>query len=235
MPTIAEVAQQLATDGLPVLFIDTCILLDVIRAPIRKIPGCVQSAVELLEMQRNSQCRLVASSMIQAEWTAHENAVLAEFDTYLGLRDLDAFAFHDACELLKIPLAFSKPSYKDTGLGAKLRDLSAELLKTSLHLLPSDESKARATNRTLACIRPAQKGGGLQDCIIIEEYLELCRMLKTAGFAGRRTFCTSNSGDYQDGHKLHEALVAEFEPAELCFTNTLRWAVSELKRPIGSK
>ncbi len=38
MPTIPEAAHQLAEDGLPVLFIDTCVLLDVIRAPLRKIP-----------------------------------------------------------------------------------------------------------------------------------------------------------------------------------------------------
>src|SRR5713226_1126316 len=106
MPSIAEAAQQLAADGLPVLFIDTCVLLDVIRAPLRKIPGCIRSAVELAEMQSQSACRIVASSMIQNEWRVHEEAVANELDRHLASRDHDALAFHEACELVRVSLSF---------------------------------------------------------------------------------------------------------------------------------
>jgi hypothetical protein len=230
MPTIAEAAQQLAADGLPVLFIDTCILLDVIRAPLRKIPGCIQSAVELAEMQAQSGCRIVVSSMIQNEWRVHEQIVVKELDRHLELRDQDARAFHEACEHLNVSLSFGKASYQAAGLGAKLRDLSADLLKNAMHLLPSDETKAKATNRTLACIRPARKGIGLQDCIIIEEYLEVCSQLQATGFAKARVFCSSNTEDYQYGRKLHESLATEFGTVGLVFTNALHWAVNELKK-----
>src|SRR5712691_4766352 len=133
MPIIAEAAQQLSADNLPVLFIDTCILLDVIRAPLRKIPGCIQSAVELSEMQAQSRCRIVASSMIQKEWGINEPAVMGELERHLAIRDQDAFAFHEACDLVKIPLSFGKPSYQAAGLVTKLRDLAAELLTKSIH------------------------------------------------------------------------------------------------------
>jgi len=231
MPTIAEAAQQLAAADVPVLFVDTCILLDVIRAPLRKIPGCIQSAVELAEMQAQSHCRIVASSMIRNEWSANERAVMTEFERHLAARDQDAIAFHEACELVRIPLAFSKPSYHATGLVEKLRDLAAQLLTNAMHLLPSDETMARATNRTLSCVRPARKGGGLQDCVIIEEYFELCRLLQAAGFAKKRAFCSSNTEDYQDGRDLHVALQSEFASVGLVFTNALHWAVNELKTP----
>jgi len=235
MPTIAEAAQQLAAEGLPVLFIDTCILLDVIRAPQRQNPRCIRSAVELAEMQAQSSCRIVASSMIQNEWNDHERAVMNELDRHLASRDEDALAFHEACEFLDVAVSFGKAAYQAAGLVAKLRDLSADLLKNAMHLLPSDEAKSKAANRMLSRIRPARKGGGLQDCIIIEEYLELCRQLQARGFALARTFCSSNTKDYQDGKVLHESLAKEFGTVGLVFTNELQWAVNELKKSTQSE
>ncbi len=46
MPSIADIVAQIQAGGLPVLFADTCILLDVIRAPLRpaQLPGCVEAA-----------------------------------------------------------------------------------------------------------------------------------------------------------------------------------------------
>jgi hypothetical protein len=51
MPSIAEAEAKIQASGLPVLFADTCILLDVIRAPLRPadLPVCVEAAFELLQ------------------------------------------------------------------------------------------------------------------------------------------------------------------------------------------
>jgi hypothetical protein len=94
----------------------------------------------------------------------------------------------------------------------------------------TDETKAKATERTLGCIPPARKGGGLQDSIIIEEYLEFCRLLQAGGFANKKVFCSSNTKDYQDGPKLHVNLANDFASPGLVFTNALHWAVSELMK-----
>ncbi len=230
MPIIADTVSQLAVDGLPVLFIDTCILLDIIRAPQRKLSGCVRAAVELAEMQDQSICRIVASSMIQKEWETYQQKVIGELNDHLELRDQDAVAFHEACDGVQLSISFGKPSYESAGLAVKLRDLSAKLLSKAVHLLPSDETKSKATDRTLSCIRPARKGGGLQDCIIIEEYLEVSRLLQAAGFSKKRVFCTSNAEDYQDGRQLHKTLADEFSAVGLVFTNSFPWLLSELNR-----
>jgi hypothetical protein len=231
MPTIAEAAQQLAADGLPILCLDTCVLLDVIRTPLRGTPRCIQSAIELAEMQGQARCRIVASSLIQNEWESHEQAVMAELDRHLEARDRDAFEFHEACDLVKLPLSFGRPSYQAAGLVAKLQELAAGLLKNAVHLLSSDETKVRATNRNLACVRPARKGSGPQDCIIIEEYFELCRLLQAGGFAKNKAFCSSNTKDYQDGAEPPQSLASEFAAVGLVYTNALDWAVKELKKP----
>lgn len=231
MPTIADAATQLVTDGLPVLCLDTCVLLDIIRAPLRPIPGCLQSAVELSKMQANLRCRIILSSLIQNEWGQNVRAVTSELDLHLKSRDRDALAFHEACELLKVPLSFGKPAYQAAGLATKIHGFVAELLTNSIHLSPSDDTKAKATERTLVSRRPARKGGGLKDSIIVEEYLELCRLLFLAGFARTRVFCSSNTKDYQDGRDLHGDLVNDFNTVGLVFTNSLPWALHELINP----
>jgi hypothetical protein len=83
MPTILEAAHQVATAGVPVLCIDTCVLLDIIRTPLRKTPGCIQGAVELAELQAQSHCRIVASSMIQDEWGSRIQTVVSELERHL--------------------------------------------------------------------------------------------------------------------------------------------------------
>jgi hypothetical protein len=231
MPTLAETAQQLTADGLPILLIDTCILLDVIRAPLRKIPGCIQGALDLAEMQAQSRCRIVASSMIENEWRANQQAVVDEFNRYLEAHDKDASAFHEACGLVNVSLSFGKPSYQAAGLVATLRDRAANILKNATHLSPSEETKLRAYERSIARVPPARKGAGPADCTVVEEYLELCRLLQASGFAKKKTFCSSNTRDYQDGHKLHATLASEFGAVGLVFTNALHWAVNELKNP----
>ena len=231
MPTITDAAAQLAMEGLPFICLDTCVLFDVVRAPLRPIPDCIQSAMDLASMQATSRCRLILSSLIQVEWGHNVRAVTSELDRHLKSRDRDALAFHEACELLKVPLSFGKPAYQAAGLGKRILEFVTELLTNSIHLSPSDETKAKATERTLLPRRPARKGGGLKDSIILEEYLELSRLPYVAGFARRKVFCSSNTKDYQDGRDLHGDLSSDFNSVGLVFTNSLPWAVHELMKP----
>ena len=82
MPTIAAVANQVLTAGVPVLFLDTCSILDVIRAPARNLVGCVEAATELIGMCQKTPigCSLVVGSFVPIEWSNHNQHVLGELD-----------------------------------------------------------------------------------------------------------------------------------------------------------
>jgi hypothetical protein len=75
MPSIADAVAQVQAAGLPVLFADTCSLLDVILAPLRpdELSGCVEAALELLELLTRPpfRCTLVVASFVRAEWQTH--------------------------------------------------------------------------------------------------------------------------------------------------------------------
>src|SRR4051794_34419469 len=101
MPSIADTSAQLLAAGLPVLFVDTCSLVDVIRAPIRhdKLRGCVESAAELLQLATSAspRCVLVVASFVPGEWLDHAGPTADDLKKHLARLDDQAACFHDAC------------------------------------------------------------------------------------------------------------------------------------------
>ena len=231
MPTIAEAEAQIRADDRPVLFLDTCIYLDIIRATDRCLKGFVQSGSDLLAllMAVPPQCTLVAASMIPTEWKDNAQKVRDDVNGNLGKIQERASMFHEACGILGISPGFGRPSYAGVGLVERLHDLSKELLDRSVQLGNDSQSTLRGVNRVVCKIPPSKQGGELKDCVIVEEYMGLTRQLRANGFTSKCVYCTSNMKDYGDQNgKLHPALDAEFGTIDLRFTSNLPHAVYEL-------
>ncbi len=232
MPSLADASAQILAAGAPVLFADTCSLLDVIRTPTRLLRGCVESAAELLQLVSSvpPQCVLVVGSFVPGEWQAHASATADELRKYLARLDEQAAYFHNSCGALGIAPPFGRPGYGAVGLADRLLDLSSQLLGRAIHLAPQNDTNLRAFNRAATNTPPSGKGGESKDSTIIEECLEVCRLLQAGGFARKRVFCTSNTDDYCEATKaLHPLLVTEFTAVGLGFTKDLPWALHEMK------
>jgi hypothetical protein len=232
MPAIADVAVQVLAEGVPVLFLDTCSILDVIRAPVRGLMDCVEAATELHAMANASpqRCRLVVGSFVPKEWAAHDNDVFAELTKHLGKMQDQASHFHSLSGHLGLSLGFGMPQYVTSGIAAALHDLSRKLLNTSLTIDSHHDTKSRAFDRVAVTKRrPCRKGGELKDCTIFEECLEVCRLLQAGGFAKKMVFCTSNTDDYcAPGVTPHADVAKDCAAVGLLFTTNLSWARSEL-------
>ena len=234
MPSITDAATQLHAAGLPVLFLDTCSIVDVIRGPTRpdKLRGCVEAAVELLHLATTPPlgCSLVVGSFVPGEWLTHAQPTADDLRRHLARMDEQATYFHDACAALGIAPAFSRPTYGAVGLMNRLHDLSKRLLDTALRLDAHTDTNMKAFSRAATNTPPSRKGGEIKDSTIIEECLEVCRQLQGAGFGRKRIFCTSNTNDYCDaGGGLHSALASDFAAVGLTFVTNLPWAVQEVK------
>lgn len=232
MPTISAVCAQLVADGVPVLFADTCSLLDPIRAPfrIKKLGGSVRGAVDLshLLISIPPAARLVTASFVAGEWRAHATPIADELRKHLAGLNAYAAEFHDTCALLGIVPEFARPSFDSVGLEDRLLDLSRQLLGQALPLEEQDNTNMRAFARAIKCVPPSKKGGEVKDCTIVEECLELCTQLRAAGFDRKLAFCTSNTDDYCEGGRLHSRLAVDFAAVKLGFVTSLPWAVREL-------
>src|SRR5581483_9656788 len=100
MPSIADTAARVAAAGVPVLFLDTCSILDVIRAPVRALDKCVEAAAELVAVATASspRCSLVVCSFVPVEWNSRAQDVLNELTKHLDRMEQQANHFHGLCK-----------------------------------------------------------------------------------------------------------------------------------------
>jgi hypothetical protein len=236
MPSIADAVVHIQAAGLPVLFADTCSLLDVIRAPLRpgELTGCVEAASELLHLVSTPpvQCTLTVASFVPSEWLTHAGPEADSLRTHLARIDEEADRLHGFCGLVGITPPFPKPEYRSLSLAERLLDLSHRLLDGALRLDPDHDCIIRAHGRASSYTPPSRKGGEVKDSTIIEECLEVSRRLRVAGFPRKRVFCTSNRKDYcAAGSRLHPPLAVDFGASGLGFATSLPWAVNEIKKP----
>lgn len=230
MPAIAAVADHIVAENLPVLFVDTCILLDVIRSIKRKAKDCAAQAKGLHSAITVSpkQCIIVVSHLVKHEWGVHEQDLLDEASRHLIDLEEHSGHFHDACGVLGIAPGFGRSNYAAQNVAGSLRDLSRQLLDCGIVIDKDNECSGRAINRVMYNIPPSKKGGEAKDCTIIEEYLAVVRCLNDAGFKKKRVLCTSNTNDYCEGSKLHPGLASEFAPINFRFTSNLGWGLHDV-------
>jgi hypothetical protein len=239
MPSIADATAQILAAPAPVLLIDTCSLLDIIRAPKRalKLKGCIKNAVELRRRIKAAppECHLAVGSFVPAEWAKHADTIRDELQRHLKSLDEASSHFHDACGHVGIATG-ARPSFEPSQLPATLHRLSSDLLKHAIQLDAQDDTNMKAYTRAANNVPPSIKGGEIKDSTILEECLEVCRNLRKAGFADKLVYCTSNTTDYcQAGNNLHTQILADFSPLDVRFVTSLPWAVSELEVRVTTK
>jgi hypothetical protein len=236
MPSIADAVAQIQAADLPVLFVDTCILVDVIRAPVRpaELAGCGEAASELLHLVTTPPigCSLVVASFVPGEWLEHAGREADNLRNVLSQIDRGAEELHRFCGLVGIVPPFPITEYRLLTLTERLHDLSGRLLDSALRLEPDRDCIIRSHARASSYTPPACKGQ-VKDATIIEECLEVSARLQAAGFARKRVFCTSNTNDYCERAptRLHPSLAVDFGTAGLAFATNLPWAVNEVKKP----
>ncbi len=230
MASIDDAVNALLAADRPVLFLDTCILLDIIRSTHRCLTKYAERASELSRLAAASppSCTIVVSSIVPQEWNDNAQAVMEEALRHLRKMEEQSSHFHDACQALGISVATPRTRYGQSSLAEALRDLSRSLLDRAIRLDADAQSHVRAVARVVNRLPPALRRE-VKDSAIIEEYLAVCRGLQAAGFARKRVFCTSNTEDYcEAGNQLHSNLVVEFSACSLFFTTNLPWALQEI-------
>ncbi len=234
MPSIADIVARIRAADLPVLFADTCSLVDVIRVPLRldQLQRCIEGAQDLLQLATSppTRCTLVIASFVRNEWLTHAGTEADNLRKHLAQVDEESDRLHSFCGLMGIAPPFQPSGYRLLPLADRLHDLSRQLLDCALQLDPDQDCIIRAHGRASTYVPPSRKGGEVKDSTIIEEYLEVCRRLQASGFTRKRVFCTSNTKDYcESGTRLHRTLALDFGTVNLGFAASLHWAVHEIK------
>jgi hypothetical protein len=212
MPNVATAAARIKLAVAPVVFLDTCVLLDVVRAPLRNAAGTVEAATELLTgATRNPPTiYLVIACPTPTEWGAHIDEAVQDCENAVN----SVGAVSASCTFVGLPALGPLPAGLAT-LPDCLKMLSKNLLDASILLDKDGDALSRAIDRIINALKPARKGGqGAKDTAILEHAVSLVDALLVGGFAGRRVFVSSNTGDFATAKTtaIHPEIRPIFDP-----------------------
>ena len=250
MIPISEAARLIASEPAPLLLLDTCALLDVLRAPQRGDDPSIAigAAVEIL--RRASAPRriwVLAAGIIQIEWSDNATAVITSLATHIKQVDhwvrglsVTLRALPPAAELASKGAAESslapggRAGFEALRISERLNALAEALLRSVVWLEADAEILLAAHQRSAMNLKPASRGKRERpDCQIIETYFSLCRGLRANRFSERSVFVSANKGDFcADGAPLafHVDLAPACSECQIDFAINLGHAISILDR-----
>jgi len=220
----AEAVRRITATGAPVLCLDTCALLDLMRDPTRDKFGGGHAAAGLALLARAEMTpptlSLIIAEQVGTELADHMDRIQTESEQVL--RRLDA-TMNRACDVLAayglVPSP-AGPNLSSLNFPIAARAIVERFIRVA-HTVQEEESfLTRAWARVRAGTAPAARGKqSIKDCVVVETYLHVARALRSGGFAGKILFLTTNTADYAEGARpqLHSGLVADFTGPQLTF------------------
>ena len=219
--TLADAVKQLAATKRPVLYLDTCALLDVVRAPCRDRTDHLLAAVARIEKAaRAKRVVLCAAEITRDEWVRNIDVVLADVER--SERDTD----RAVQQFVIAAQRAGKPRTARARIGAlevppKLRGWSERMLQSTVLVAPTAGVIEAAWGRQAQRRLPARRGkDSVGDCTIFETLLAIGRGL---GSTQPLVFLTSNTQDFG-----HPDLAMQLAPVGATAAFHWAWAANDL-------
>ena len=225
---MTQVVDRIIAHPAPVLCLDTCSLLDVWRTLVRV-------DVEVISTAQGVNDAIVAappgvwtiiSEQVRVEWERNLSTVRQDVARHLQNTQSALDRVHDVLDRLPLSGRPTRQSLTTLLLDPFLDGLTKSLISNSLLLDLNDASGANALKRNLSRRAPAERGGSIEDCVIIEHYLQLASALKGRALAFPVIFVSSNSRDYGSPGQMLGTLQEDFDAAGLQFAVHLAHAKS---------
>lgn len=184
----------------PILCLDTCAILDVIRDPARNdVYADHQEASLALLLEAESGLNLVAvvTDLVRSEFSERVDHVQEE-----SARSIRRMREH-IDKLDRLAALHGSPGKSNTehweGHVTRCRGVAERWLSVSAVASQTEQTELAAYRRAKELRSPARKGKeSLADCTIIETYLDHIRKLRHSGVMSPVVFVSSNTRDYTD-------------------------------------
>lgn len=225
MITLAQARADLIAAPRPILFLDTCTLLDIVRAPLRGLVAEVEGAVQLRTLATNGTVQLYVQDIVPGEWAGNLRA--AQSDGEAGV-----LAFTSTWQIasdLGQP-APALPVLSPGNLIDELVALSQGLLAAAARLDRDHDGMSWAIGRAAAKKKPSSAKGTVKDGHILGHALRLSTLLG-AGYPRSRVLVSSNRSDFAAPNRtlFHEDIAPEAAAAGLHYAVSLEAAIAILR------
>jgi hypothetical protein len=225
MTTLAQATANVGAAPRPVLFLDTCALLDIVRAPLRDLTMTVRAGVDLRNLAAAGTVEIVVQDIVPGEWS--DNLPAARRDGENGIRAFTA-TWQIAADLGQPapPLPVLAPGT----LIDDLEQLSRDLLMAATVLDRDHEGMSWAFDQVTAKLKPSSPKGPVKDCHILGHALRLSTLLG-AGYPRSRILVSSNRSDFAapNATVFHQDITHAATTAGLRYAVSLEAAVTDLR------
>jgi len=216
----------------PILFCDTCALLDLIRLPYRydshtQAATILRSAQSIYIATTNNIMHLILPPLVENEWNKHSNSILLESKKHFETLNHQIQVANTLTEVFGKSVDYI--DYASFQLPESLYNLSENLLNISTKLVERDDIVYKASTRTITDTAPARKGKGHKDCIIYEHSLHIMQEIRSHNITQPLIFMTSNTKDFCDiSGNLKDPIASELSSLSAVLTTEWNWALHEL-------
>lgn len=220
----------IAALSVPVLCIDTCSLLDIMRDPTRESSQARdrQAAIDLAQRLESEDLVCLIAEQVGIEFSGHDAEVQA--DAANAIRRLR----ESVDRVSQIYATFLDPVSVDLGHLDAMVGSARQVVgrwTDNAHSVPSSASILNlAMDRMNRNIAPARKGkDSAKDCIVLETCLGAVGALRTKGLPTKAVFLSSNTKEYlTEGRVLQPDLVTDFEVLNMSYAPNMSAAKSFL-------
>lgn len=220
-------------EGSPILCLDTCAILDVVRDPVRGDAHAEDHAASLALLrtaETDGRLRVLITDVVLSEFAENVDAVQAEAEASLA-RFLERIA-----AMNRLAALHDSPGRVDVahweGHVRRCRLVADRWLQVGTALPRSDEIDRRAMRRVFESRRPSRRGkDSTKDCVILETFLEHLRFLRTTDETAPAVFLSSNTRDFARprGPGVADDIAEEFDSVGLRYASGMAGA----KRLLG--
>lgn len=214
----------------PVLCIDTCSLLDIMRDPTRK-PSRVnerQAAIELVSLAESGDIIILMAQQVKLEFQEHDLPIQGEAKRKLKDSIEQIERVNQIANIFGASGEINLDHLK--GHVERTRTILERWLQTMHIVTPSSTIPQKAFTRMNAGRAPAKRGkDSSKDCLIYETYIEIISELRCIGSDTSIVFLSSNTEEYMDDKRtLKDDIKMDFSKLNIKYTPNMAAAKFEL-------
>jgi predicted nucleic acid-binding protein len=219
MTSPIEAATEIVARGGPVVFVDTCSIVDLTREPRDNFhPDHAETAMRLIQLSDSEKITIALSEQVLNEFPIVYEvekkkavAALKQLNKQMSNLHGNLRAYgHSVPAFTEIPEDF---------FAAACDDVSEKFRATSISFDATADAKLKAAQRVLEHKAPSGKKQSFKDCLIIESCFETLAAARGLGFSATAYFLTRNDEDYGK-LGLHLDLATEFLALSLEYVST---------------
>jgi len=224
-----DISQRISNSSAPVLFIDTCIFLDILRSTFRDNihVDAIAAALSLIKMSESDPTKvwLLTNETVHAEWGDNIVNVKQELEKEVKALERTREKLVIAANvILKIEHTYGQ-KMTSINLHGHLENLSRNLLSHCLITEQDYNHCAMGMQRSIKCLPPAKKGKSEpKDCVIFEAFLDVSEKVRKLGYRKEIYFVTSNSNDYRKAN--NPFIIEELKRIGATLIDNLPWALA---------